>query len=61
MDWQLSEENDRLARLQDDIADAFDRARQGCATDADWKLMAWQLGIQQHYNRNDARTAELAF
>jgi hypothetical protein len=54
------EHAEQLARLKGDIEDAFDRARHGEATEADWSLMAWQLGIKSHYERSDAGTAELA-
>lgn len=57
---QAAEHAEQLARLKADIEDAFDRAKHGEATDADWSLMAWQLGIREHYKRSTQQEFDYA-
>lgn len=52
MDWQ-ADNAAQLDQLKADLEDAFDRARHGEASESDWSLIAWQLGISEHYKRNN--------
>lgn len=40
-----------LELLRRDIEDAFERVLKGNATDTDKSLLAWQLGIGDHWKR----------
>lgn len=51
MEQELATHNEQL-KLLEDLEDAFDRARNGDASKGDWELIAWQLGIREHYNRS---------